>query len=131
MNNYMAYQKAMTDRIGSSSTETLMVMLFENAITKLKQADERFKMQQRIPALEAVNKTIKIVDALMEHVNTSEGGDVAVKLVQLYHYTIHELSLAVLPKEDPVLHLKNALAVLESLLQAWKGLEKKQNEERS
>lgn len=122
MTQYLqSYQKTMTDRIAGASPETLMVMLYEGMLTRIKQARERFEANQRIPAKSSVMRAMRIADALMEHLNLEDGGETAKNLEQLYYFVISELAEAN-RVEQPAPHLDNALRTLEPLYEAWKGL---------
>lgn len=120
----LSYQKTMVDRLADASAEHLMVMLYDGMISKVKQAQERFKSGQVAGAKESVMRAMKIADALMENLNMEEGGDVAKNLELLYHYIIAELSSANRLSE-PSDHLNNALSVLDTLQNSWKRLEDK------
>lgn len=124
MNNFNSYQKTMAERISLSKPETLMVMLYDGMITRLKQAKERFGAKQELKAKEAITRVMRIADALMDNLNHEDGGETAAKLEQLYFYVITELAQANREKE-PMSHIENACRVLEILQQSWKQLEEK------
>lgn len=122
--NNQSYQKTMAERIATSKIETLMVMLYEGMITKIKQARERFDSGQNFRAKEAITRAMRIADALMENINLDEGGETAQNLEKLYYYIISELASAN-RETSPETHLDNALRVTEILHQGWKDLESK------
>ncbi len=124
MNNLGSYQNTMKERILDTRHETLMVMLYDGMVTRVKQAKERFESKQDVKAKESVIQTMRIADALMDNINFDEGGDTAHMLEKLYFYIITELGEANRGKE-PITHLNQALKVLEILLDAWKQLESK------
>lgn len=124
MGNLGSYQKVMADRFSQTKTESLMVLLYEGMITKIKQSRERFEAGQVIPAKESAVRAMKIANALMDNLNFEEGGETAQNLEKLYFYIITELSY-VSRGEKPDLHLANAQQILETLLRGWKTLEEK------
>ncbi len=124
MNNFNSYQKTMSERISQSKPETLMVMLYDGMITRLKQAKERLGANQALKAKEAITRVMRIADALMDNINHEDGGETAAKLEQLYFYVIAELAKASREK-DPLPHINNAERVLEVLQEGFKKLEEK------
>lgn len=124
MGNLGSYQKVMSERFSQAKTESLMVLLYEGMITKIKQARERFESGQVVSAKESTVRAMKIAAALMDSLNFEEGGETAQNLEKLYYYIVSELSL-VSRGEKPDLHLSNAQQILETLLRGWKSLEDK------
>lgn len=124
MNHYGHYQKTLSEKINISRPETLVVMLYEGMITKIAQARERIELGQTVKSKECIIRAMKIADALMEHLNLEEGGEVAQQLEKLYYFIISELAQANRDLE-PLIHLDNARKVIDTLLAGWKSLEKR------
>lgn len=123
MSQYVnSYRKVMAERIATAKPETLMVMLYEGAVTRIKQAKERFGAEQKFPARESVLRAMRIVDALMEHLNLETGGETAQNLERLFLYVVSELSTAARSEQAPDDSLDNALLVLEPLCASWREL---------
>lgn len=124
MEHFESYRKTMTDKIVNARPEDLMVMLYDAMITRMKQAQDRFQAGQTVRAKESTVRAMKIADALMENLNLEEGGETAQNLEKLYYFIINELSIAC-RGEDPVAHLDNALKVMQTLHEGWRGLAEK------
>ncbi len=124
MEHFESYRKTMTDKIVNARPEDLMVMLYDAMITRMKQAQERFQAGQAVRAKESTIRAMKIADALMENLNLEEGGETAQNLEKLYYFIINELSTAC-RGDDPVVHLENALKVMQTLHEGWRGLAEK------
>jgi flagellar protein FliS len=118
------YQRTMADKIYNASPEALIVMLYEGMVTKIKQAKERHHAGHVAKSKEAIIRSMRIADALMENINFKDGGQTAQDLELLYFYIISQLSGASM-KDDPLPMLDNALRVVETLLEGWKQLQGK------
>lgn len=125
MESISSYQKVMSDQILNTRPELLMVMLYDGMITRLVRAQELYQQGgQTIRFKEAVSRTIKIADALMENLNLEEGGEVAQNLERLYAYVISELSQGIF-FEDPLPVIENILSILKTLQESWQKLASK------
>ncbi len=120
-----SYQHTAVSSIANSRPETLMVMLYEGMISKVKQAIEKFDAGQVVQAREAIIRTMRIADALQENLNMENGGEVVKNLERLYDYLITELASAN-RADSPKSSLYNVLKVLEPLRDGFKQLEQKQ-----
>lgn len=124
MYNLNGYQNIIQNKITSAKHETLMVMLYDGMITRLKQAKERIDSGLEVKAKDCIIRAMRIADALMDSLNMDEGGNVATDLERLYYFVISELSQAN-KGIDANLHIDNALKILEVLLDGWKQLEER------
>lgn len=124
MNNLGSYKQTMLDQIHQAKPETLMVMLYEGLVARIKQAQERYKIGEKIKAKEFIIQAMRIADGLMGNLNFEQGGKTAENLEKLYFYIIVELSEAN-KESDTIKHLENTLTILNPLLESWKKLEKK------
>lgn len=123
-NNLNGYQNIVKNKIESARHETLMVMLYDGMITRIKQARERFEAGQDLNAKSCIVRTMKIADALLDSLNMDENNPTAKDLESLYYFVINELNLAN-KGEEVMVHLDNAQKVLEILRDGWKKLEEK------
>lgn len=113
------YQKYKQTSIQSASREKILLMLYEGAIrfTKLAiKACEEKKIADRGYNLG------RAYDIIMELNNTLDhkvGGEIAMRLEQLYMYIMEEYTKANISGKAE--HLHNALKVIENLHEGWKG----------
>lgn len=118
------YQNIIQNKITSAKHETLMVMLYDGMITRLKQAKERIESGYEVKAKDCIIRAMRIADALMDSLNMEEGGTTASDLERLYYFIISELSMAS-KGINANSHIDNALKILEVLLDGWKQLEER------
>jgi len=123
-NNLSGYQNTVKNKIENSSHETLMVMLFDGMITRVKQAMERLNAGQEVAAKACMVRAMKIADALMDSLNTDVENETVTNIENLYYFIISEINQAS-HNNEPMTHLQNALKVLEILFEGWSSLEKK------
>lgn len=123
-NNLNPYSKVLSDRYDRANPAELVTMLHDGILTRIKQAKERFQFAQQHLAKEALVRSMRIADVLMDHLNVEEGGEVANNLEQLYYFVIAQLSTA-LQKDTAGEELDNVVRVIEPLRDSWAEIAKR------
>lgn len=113
-----SYQNSLATRIQNSKPEQLMAMLYEGMVTRIKQSKEWYAQHESWKARESIFKAMRIADALMDHVDTTHGGEAAKNLERLLLFIINELATAN-KHEATSAHLDNALRVIAPLHDCW------------
>jgi flagellar protein FliS len=107
--------------IAAASPHKLIVMLFEGALTAIRNASMHMKAGDIAKKGAAVSKAIAIVEnGLRASLDPVGGGEIAVQLDSLYDYIVRRLMTANL-KNDPAI-LDEAHALLLDLKGAWDAI---------
>lgn len=113
------YQKYKQTQVVSASREKLLLMMYEGAIKFTKLA---IKAAEEKNVYERCTNLSRAYDIVMELNNTLDhnvGGDISRQLEQLYMFISDQFTQAnISGNPEP---LKNALKVLETLHEGWKG----------
>ena len=121
------YQKYKTQSIQTASREKLLLMMYEGAIkfTKLaiKAAEEK-KVAERCVN---IGRAFDIVLELNNTLDHKVGGDIAMRLEQLYMFITEQYTKANI-SGDPE-PLRASLKILENLYEGWKQAIEKLNKE--
>lgn len=117
-----SYQNTIVTSVSSNKPETLMVMIFEGMINKVKQAEELHASGNLAAARASIVRAMKIADALQESLNFEEGGEAAKNLERLYDYILSELAIAN-RSDNPIIPLKHVICILEPLLSSFKQMQ--------
>lgn len=125
-----AYQKYKQTSIQSASREKLLLMLYEGAIKFVKQAIIAVEQKKIADKGIAIGRAYDIVLELNNTLDHKVGGEISARLEQLYMFITEQLTQANI--KNDVVHLQNALKVLETLYEGWKqAIEQlKKNEEK-
>lgn len=117
-NGYGANQYRQTS-ITTASRGQVLLMLYEAAIRNVKKAT--FAIEKRdIPTKGvAIGKAHDIINELLNTLNFDAGGKIARDLERLYNFIAEQLVKANI--ENNAEPLKNALKILENLLEGWRG----------
>jgi flagellar protein FliS len=100
------------------SPAKLVLMLYDGALAEILEAQRHMAAGNIAEKGRAVSKAISIIDSgLAVTVDTERGGDIAVRLQQLYDYMCRRLALANL-KNDPA-GLAEVSGLLRDLRGAW------------
>ncbi len=121
---HATYQQA---QIGSAGPLRIVVLLYEGALQFSQQALEKFDE----PAVrgQALGRAHRIISELFAALDYEKGEEIATNLDALYGFLLDALTRANVNGEERA--LKDAIAVLKSLLPAWRTIESRsQNEER-
>lgn len=113
-----AYQKYKQTSIQSASREKLLLMLYEGAIKFVKQAIIAVEQKKIADKGMLIGRAYDIVLELNNTLDHKVGGEISIRLEQLYMYITEQLTQANI--KNDVTHLQNALKVLETLYDGWK-----------
>lgn len=116
-NRFSAY---MEQEILSANSTQLVHLLYQAAITELRDARRNLASKQ-IPAKCAnISKACQIIGELVSALNFEAGGEIAVRLDALYRYMLSRLLEANLRNLDEP--IAEVTALLSTLGEAWKEL---------
>ena len=107
------------DVLQASPTE-LVVMLYDRAILNLKVACDRLREGHLKKKGKLVCQAVDIIAELQAVLDKDRGGEIAVKLDQLYTYMLQRITVGNY-ENDPA-PLSEVIRLLEELQQGWKGL---------
>ncbi len=114
-------QQQVQHEVEQASPVRLVVMLYEKAMSLLRQAVQHIDRNNVQAKGEALNRVVEIVGELQAVLNREEGGVVAQNLDAMYEFMIRSITLANL-NSDPQ-PLQSVLNVLEELHKGWQELE--------
>ena len=107
--------------IEQASPVRLVVMLYDKAMSLLRQSVLHIDRKNVKAKGEALNRVVEIIGELQAVLNREEGGVVAQNLDAMYEFMIRSVTLANL-NNDPQ-PLEGVLKVLEELRKGWQELE--------
>ena len=105
--------------VTTASRGQILIMLYESAIKNLKRAVECIEKRDISGKGMAIGKAHDIVNELTNTLDFEVGGDIAIRLEQLYQFIASQLVKANL--ESNVEPLRNSKKILENLLDGWRG----------
>jgi flagellar protein FliS len=105
--------------VTTASKEQVLIMLYEGAIKHLKKASESCQKKDLAAKGVAVGKAHDIIMELSNSLDFKIGGDIAKNLERLYTFMI-ELTVQGNLENNPA-KFDQARALLENLLEGWKG----------
>ncbi len=114
-------QQQVQHEIEQASPVRLVVMLYDKAMSLLRQAVLHIDRNNVKAKGEALNRVVEIIGELQAVLNGEEGGVVAQNLDAMYEFMIRSVTLANL-NNDPQ-PLDGVLMVLEELRKGWQELE--------
>lgn len=114
-------QQQVQHEIEQASPVRLVVMLYDKAMSLLRQAVLHIDRNNVKAKGEALNRVVEIIGELQAVLNGEEGGVVAKNLDAMYEFMIRSVTLANL-NNDPQ-PLDGVLKVLEELRKGWQELE--------
>ena len=114
-------QQQVQHEVEQASPVRLVVMLYEKAMSLLRQAVQHIDRNNVQAKGEALNRVVEIVGELQAVLNREEGGVVAQNLDAMYEFMIRSITLANL-NSDPQPR-QSVLNVLEELHKGWQELE--------
>ncbi len=114
-------QQQVQHEIEQASPVRLVVMLYDKAMSLLRQAVLHIDRNNVKAKGEALNRVVEIIGELQAILNRDEGGVVAQNLDTMYEFMIRSVTLANL-NNDPQ-PLDGVLMVLEELRKGWQELE--------
>ncbi len=104
----------------------LVIMLYDGAIDFLDKAAAAMNMQEINPVrdvslngvkIKYIDKSMAIIEELLNSLNLEAGGEIALNLQQLYLYMTRELVLANV--ENDINKIKHVINLLKELREAW------------
>ncbi|WP_296976804.1 flagellar export chaperone FliS [Thermobacillus sp. ZCTH02-B1] len=119
LTGYQAYQKS---KYETASPHRLILLLYDAAIAKMKQAIELLEAGRTAEARPPILKSQDIVCELLACLNEEQGGEIAQNLKQIYFYVVRQLAMADIRKEAA--YVKEALEPIMSLRSAWQEIGK-------
>lgn len=113
------YSKYKSTAVMSASREKLLLMMYEGAIKFTKQAIKSSEEKKVAERCVNIGRAFDIVLELNNTLDHSVGGDVSVKLEQLYMFVTEQYTKANLTGDPQP--LRDALKILETLYEGWRG----------
>lgn len=117
MYTQLAQKRYISTQISTADRLKLVVMLYEGAISFLKQAQEKMALKDAAGKGLFIGKAQEIINELNASLNFQAGGEVAVNLSRLYNFMTAYLSRAHINWEAEA--LDEVINMLESLKTAW------------
>ena len=112
-----SYQKF--DTLGKSPLE-LLLMVYRGVAKELKEAEEAFARVDRETGRAKMERARKYITHLYTTLDNDKGGDVAVKLGQLYVFIIERIQVAQATGETAI--VGDLRAIIENLQSGWQDL---------
>lgn len=114
-------QQQVQHEVEQASPVRLVVMLYDKALSLLRQSVLHIDRNNIKEKGEALNRVVEIIGELQAVLNQEEGGVVAKNLDAMYEYTIQSITVANLDNDPQP--LDSVLKVLEELRKGWQELE--------
>lgn len=95
----------------------LVIMLYEGAIDFLDKAATAIKMKEVTVKIKYIDKTMAIIEELLNALNLEVGGEIALNLQNLYLHMMRELVLA--NAKNDINKLNHVISLLKNLKEAW------------
>lgn len=119
MNKALAsYQKAQFDGLNQRD---LIVMCFKGAIKYLSKAQEELLQQNYEEFLDLIEKAHRVVFHLYTTLDLDRGGEIAVKLADLYSFIINKLYMLNATKKAEI--FDEVIPILKTLQEGWENLD--------
>ncbi|HZX48167.1 MAG: flagellar export chaperone FliS [Thermodesulfovibrio sp. RBG_19FT_COMBO_42_12] len=100
-----AYTQAKTS---AANPLDLVIMLYDGATDFLNKASTAINMKETQTKIKYIDKTMSIIEELLNSLNIDEGGEVAINLQSLYLYMLRELTIANLHNDaEKVRHIES------------------------
>jgi flagellar protein FliS len=122
----MSTNQYQTQQIMTASPAMLVFLLFDKAISCLKEAERAIEAGEIEARWKANGRAMEIVEHLQMTLNMDAGGEVAKNLDQIYNVLLRELPKVDL-KNDPEVARKG-IKLLEPLRESWRALAEKGEE---
>lgn len=95
----------------------LVVMLYDGAIDFLDKAATAINMKEVQIKIRYIDKSLAIIEKLLNSLNFEVGGEIAINLSELYQYMMKELVLA--NAKNDANKIKHVIDLLKELREAW------------
>jgi flagellar protein FliS len=116
-----AYDAYLESRIESAEPVQLIRLLYQGALAAVRDARRHLASGDIASRSRAVSKAFAIVTELTASLDRERGGEIAVRLMQLYDYVQRRLLEANARQQDEP--LAEVLGLLTTLAEAWQGVE--------
>jgi flagellar protein FliS len=107
------------DRVLSADPLELVQLLYQAAITSVGDARRHLAEKQIMPRAQSITKACNILMELTAALDRERGGDISVRLAQLYGYMQRRLVEANLKQSDKA--LAEVADLLATLMEGWAG----------
>ncbi len=124
MQTQFAHQHYISTQVSTAEPLKLVVMLYEGAISALRQAKEKMAAQDAGGKGLCLSKALDIIAELNASLNFQDGKEVAANLFHLYNFMTAHLTRASLEWDQKA--VDEVMGMLISLKEAWKEVEQKQ-----
>ena len=123
MQTQCAHQQYLATQVNTADRLQLVVMLYEGAISFLRQARERIQAQDPVGKGLYLGKALDIIAELNASLNFPEGGEVAANLFRIYNFMSAHLTRANLNWDAEA--VEEVIGMLETLREGWADVVKK------
>jgi flagellar protein FliS len=117
MQPQLAQERYMSTQVGTSDRLKLVVILYEGAISFIKQAGMKMEKRDAAGKGQFIGKALDIIAELNSSLNFQAGGNVARNLSRLYNFLSKHLTQANINWDQKA--LQDAVTILERLKDAW------------
>ncbi len=124
--NKKLYTYQMIDSAGKSTPE-LLVQVYDGVVRKMRDAIAACKEGNDDAAQAALEKTKTVMVHLYTSLDNDKGGDIAVKLGQLYAYIVERIIYTQATKDTKT--IEECIGILENIRSAWAELARQNNSE--
>ena len=123
MYSQLAQKQYMNTQIATADRLKLVVMLYEGAISFIKQAKTKMEQHDASGKGIFIGKALDIIAELNTSLNFKAGGEVAVSLSRIYNFLTFSLTKANFSWDPKA--LGDAIAILTRLRDAWEDVNRK------
>jgi len=123
MYSQLAQKQYMNTQIATADRLKLVVMLYEGAISFIKQAKAKMERHDASGKGIFIGKALDIIAELNTSLNFKAGGEVAVSLSRIYNFLTFSLTKANFSWDTKA--LGDAIAILTRLRDAWEEVNRK------
>lgn len=116
-----AHDAYLESRILSADPLELVKMLYQAAITSIRDARRHLAAREIMARARAISKACAVLAELAVSLDHERGGEVSVNLARLYDYMSRRLIEANLQQADQP--LEEVLGLLSTLLEGWEGIQ--------
>jgi len=120
MNSQLIYQQYQRNQVETSSSDKLLIMLYQGSIKFLKIAKKKMEENDLEGANNYLIRAQDIISELMYSLDSEKGGDIAENLFRLYEFMNYQLVQANTKKISQPINL--VIDMLTKLLDAWQQI---------
>lgn len=104
-------------KVAEATPIELVIMLYDGAIDALDRAVGAISAEQIPVKLKHIDKTLAIIEELLNALDIEVGGEMAINLCDLYYYMMREITLANLSNDRE--KLRHVASLLRELRESW------------